>query len=67
MAWSANRPPVSDRFFAAYAEIAPLRDGWRQRMPVLHLREVLSIIAHGDDDWGAVAAVREVIAPFSRS
>jgi fructosamine-3-kinase len=67
MVWSANRPPVSDRFFAAYAEIAPLLDGWRQRMPVLHLREVLSIIAHDDDDWGAVAAVREVIAPFSRS
>jgi fructosamine-3-kinase len=66
MVWSANRPPVSDRFFAAYAEIAPLLDGWQQRMPVLHLREVLSVIAH-DDDWGAVAAVREVIAPFSRS
>jgi hypothetical protein len=35
-------------------------------MPVLHLRELLSIIAHGDDDWGAVAAVRAVIAPFAR-
>jgi fructosamine-3-kinase len=66
MVWSANRPPVSDRFFAAYAEIAPLLDGWQQRMPVLHLREVLSVIAHDDDDWGAVAAVRKVIAPFAR-
>jgi fructosamine-3-kinase len=66
MAWSANRPPVSDRFFAAYAEIAPLPAGWQQRMPVLHLREVLSVIAHDDDDWGAVAAVRKVIAPFAR-
>ena len=64
MVWSANRPPVSDRFFPAYAEIAPLPDGWRDRMPVLHLRELLSTIAHDDDDWGAVAAVREVIAPF---
>lgn len=52
MVWSANRPPVSDRFFAAYAELAPLRAGWRERMPVLHLRELLSTIAHGDDDWG---------------
>jgi fructosamine-3-kinase len=66
MVWSANRPPVSERFFAAYGEIAPLVDGWQQRMPVLHLREVLSVIAHGDDDWGAVAAVRKVIAPFGR-
>jgi fructosamine-3-kinase len=67
MVWSANRPPASDRFFAAYAEVAPLPDGWQQRMPVLHLREVLSVIAHDDDDWGAVAEVRRVIAPFGRS
>ncbi|MEU4423457.1 fructosamine kinase family protein [Actinoplanes sp. NPDC024001] len=66
MMWSANRPPESDRFFPACAEVAPLRAGWRERMPILHLRELLSIIAHGDDDWGAVAAVREVIAPFAR-
>jgi fructosamine-3-kinase len=66
MVWSGNRPPQSDRFFPAYAEIAPLRDGWRERMPVLHLRELLSTIAHDDDDWGAVAAVRETIAPFAR-
>jgi fructosamine-3-kinase len=66
MVWSANRPPVSERFFPAYAEISPLLDGWQARMPLLHLRELLSIIAHDDDDWGAVAAVREVIAPFRR-
>ena len=66
MVWSANRPPESDRFFSAYAEVAPLLDGWRERMPVLHLRELLSTIAHGDDDWGAAAAVREIIAPFGR-
>jgi fructosamine-3-kinase len=66
MVWSANRPPKSDRFFAGYAEIAPLHDGWQDRMPVLHLREMLSVIAHDDDDWGAVAAVRKVIAPFAR-
>ncbi|WP_410644373.1 fructosamine kinase family protein [Amycolatopsis sp. lyj-346] len=66
MVWSANRPPESDRFFPAYAEIAPLADGWRARMPLLHLRELLSIIAHDDDDWGAATAVREIIAPFAR-
>ena len=64
MMWSANRPPVSDRFFPAYNEINPLHDGWQDRMPLLHLRELLSTIAHDDDDWGAVAAVRKVIAPF---
>lgn len=66
MMWSANRPPLSDRFFPAYAEIATLHDGWRERMPLLHLRELLSTIAHDDDDWGAAGAVRDVIAPFRR-
>lgn len=66
MVWSANRPLESDRFFTGYAEIASLDGGWQERMPLLHLRELLSTIAHGDDDWGAVAAVRGVIAPFAR-
>lgn len=66
MMWGGNRPPAADRFFAAYAEIAPLQDGWEDRMPLLHLREWLSTIAHDDDDWGAADAVRKVIAPFAR-
>jgi fructosamine-3-kinase len=64
MLWCSPRPPESDRFFAAYAEVASLPDGWRDRMPLLHLREVLSVIAHGDDDWGATAYVRDAVAPF---
>ncbi|MBD0841224.1 fructosamine kinase family protein [Streptomyces sp. TRM68416] len=34
-------------------------------MDLFHLRELLSVIAH-DDDWGAVEAVRKIIAPFRR-
>ncbi|MEV6968192.1 fructosamine kinase family protein [Hamadaea sp. NPDC051192] len=64
MMWCSPRPPSSERFFAAYAEVAPLLDGWADRMRVLHLREVLSTIAHGDDDWDAVGYVREAVAPF---
>jgi fructosamine-3-kinase len=64
MMWSANRPALSDRFFPAYTEIAPLHDGWQARMPVLHMRELLSTIAHDDDNWGAAASVRKIIAPF---
>lgn len=68
MMWcGGTRSPVTDRFFSAYAEMAPLRDGWRERAPLLFLREVLSCIAHGDDDWGAVDYVRRVIAPFGRN
>lgn len=67
MLWCAPRPVVAERFFAAYKEIAGLRDGWEERMPLLHLRELLSAIAHGDDTWGATDAVREIIAPFRHS
>jgi fructosamine-3-kinase len=64
MLWCSPRPAAADRFFAVYREIAPLQDGWEARMPVLYLRELLSTIAHGADDWGAADAVRKVIAPF---
>ena len=66
MMWCCTRPPASDRLFSAYAEIAPLHDDWRQRMPLLNMREWLSTIAHGDDNWGAADAVRKTIAPFTR-
>ena len=63
MLWSTPRPAAADRFFGAYAEHAPLAPGWKDRMPVLHLRELLCVIAHGDDDWGAANLVRKTIAP----
>lgn len=66
MLWCSPRPPASDRFFAVYGQLAPLDDGWQDRMPLLHLRELFSTIAHGDDDGGAVDAIRKVIAPFRR-
>lgn len=66
MFWSAPRPPEAERFFAVYHEVAGLRDGWRERMPLLNLRELLCIVAHGDDDWGAAEVIRETLAPFRR-
>ncbi|MFD3587362.1 fructosamine kinase family protein [Streptomyces sp. NPDC058683] len=67
MLWCSPRPAVADRFFAVYREISGLQDGWEERMPLLHLRELLSVIAHDDDDWGAAEAVRKIITPFRRS
>ncbi|MFI6348239.1 fructosamine kinase family protein [Streptomyces sp. NPDC050560] len=64
MLWCSPRPPSADRFFAVYRERAGLLDGWRVRMPLLHLRELLSTVAHDMDDWGAAGAVRDIIAPF---
>ncbi|MFC9327365.1 fructosamine kinase family protein [Kitasatospora sp. NPDC057015] len=67
MLWCSPRPAAAARFFDVYREIRPLQDDWEERMPLLHLRELLSTIAHDDDDWGAAEAVRKIIAPFRRS
>jgi fructosamine-3-kinase len=64
MLWCSPRPAAAERFFAEYQEITGLEDGWEERMPLLHLRELLSTIAHGDDGWGAAEAVREIVRPF---
>ncbi|GIH16382.1 fructosamine kinase family protein [Rugosimonospora africana] len=62
LAWPGARVP--DRFFDAYAERRPIADGWRDRAPLLHLRELLSLIAHGDQRRDFVADVRHIIRVF---
>ena len=65
MLWSNPRPPASGRFFAAYQELNPSPPGWAGRMPILHLREHLSVIAHfGTAAPMTVNRVREILAPF---
>jgi fructosamine-3-kinase len=62
---SAASPAQRERFFAAYAELRPLGDGWRERMEVLHLRELLSTLAHEGDRWGALEHVRRITARYA--
>jgi fructosamine-3-kinase len=66
MLWSCPRPPASDRFFTVYREVNPLPPGWAERMPLLHLRELLSTIAAVQDAGWAVQRVRDALAPFRR-
>lgn len=61
-AWPSARVP--DRFFDAYDERRPLLAGWRDRAPLLHLRELLSLIAHRDDRRDYVADVRGIVRAF---
>ena len=67
MLWCSPRPPESQRFFDAYEDAGGLTDGWPDRMLFFHMRELLSIVAHGDDDWGAADLIRKIIAPFRRT
>jgi fructosamine-3-kinase len=64
--WTTAPPPESRGFFDRYPELTGLDRGWRDRMPVLQLRQHLAVIAQFDDDWGAAEQVRATLAPFRR-
>jgi fructosamine-3-kinase len=57
---------MPEQFYAAYHEIRPLDDEWRERMPLLHLRELLSLLAHfGNDRRDIAGEIRDVVHAFS--
>ncbi|MEU7613576.1 fructosamine kinase family protein [Micromonospora sp. NPDC049204] len=62
--WSTSPPPEARRFFEVYADRTALDDGWRDRMPIVQLRQHLAVLAQFDDDWGAADQIRAVLAPF---
>lgn len=65
MLWCSPRPPAAGRFFEVYQELSPSPPGWADRMPVLHLRELLSMIAtFGPAAAASIAQFRETLAPF---
>lgn len=64
MLWSCPRPPVSDRFFDVYQELNPSPPGWAERMPLLNLRELLSVAAQEVESAWAVERTRKILAPF---
>lgn len=66
MLWCCRGPVVSRRFFDVYQEINPSPPGWAERMPLLHLRELLSSIAHIGDSEGDAHRLRSILAPFYR-
>jgi fructosamine-3-kinase len=57
-------PPESAAFFDLYADLTGLDAGWRDRMPIIQLRQHLAVIAQFDPDWGAAEIVRQTLAPF---
>ena len=55
---------VPEAFYSAYLEIHQLDSGWRNRLKVLHLREILSDVAHFGDRHGSVTRLRRVTSLF---
>lgn len=65
MLWSCPRPPASERFFDLYQQLCPSPPGWTDRMPILHLRELLSTVAHfGTQAVSHLQRIRHILAPF---
>lgn len=64
MLWGCQRPPASQRFFGLYQELNPSPPGWAERLPLLHLRELLSSIAHMGDSEGDAQRLRRTLTPF---
>lgn len=56
---------IPDVFFAAYVEVHPLEAGWWERLELLYLREILSMIAHFGDKYGSLGKLRDVLAKFA--
>lgn len=46
MAWCWRGDLIPDRYFAVYQELNPLEPGWQDRALLIHLRELLSLLAH---------------------
>ncbi|MFF5897605.1 fructosamine kinase family protein [Streptomyces argenteolus] len=64
--WTTSPPPEANGFFELYAELTGLDRDWRERMPILQLRQHLAVTAQFDPDWGAADLVRATLAPFRR-
>lgn len=64
--WCSPRPPEARRFFDVYGEVTHREPGWLDRLPLLHLRQHMALMAMYDHDWGSTEAVRRLVAPFRR-
>ncbi|GEN80405.1 fructosamine kinase family protein [Actinotalea fermentans] len=62
--WTTAPPPEAAGFFERYAELTGLDAGWRERMPIIQLRQHLAVIAQFEPDWGAAEIARATLAPF---
>lgn len=52
-------------FYDAYTAVRPLEAGWQERLEIMYLRELFSIIAHFGNRYNSLAQVRAIVAKFS--
>jgi fructosamine-3-kinase len=61
MIYCLRRQVVPERYFAAYAEVSLLQPGWRERAPLIYLRELLSLLAHFPDRLPVIQFVMPLV------
>lgn len=64
--WTTAPPPEARAFFDTYAALTGLDAGWRERMPIIQLRQHLAVLAMYGDQWGTGDIARATLAPFRR-
>ncbi len=64
LAMTRQYPGVPRTFFDAYVEVNPLAPGWWERLEILYIREILSVIAHFGNRGDALANLRAILAKF---
>jgi fructosamine-3-kinase len=64
--WLLPRPAASDRFFSTWEAIVHPEPGWADRAPLLHVREMLSVLPQFGDLNGTADRLRAVLMPFRR-
>jgi fructosamine-3-kinase len=64
MLWLSPRPSASGRFFETWEAIARPEPGWTGRAPLLHVWEMLSVLAQFGDENGTADRLRAVLTPF---
>lgn len=53
------------RFYDAYQEAATPIDGWRERLPIYHIKEWLSMVAHFGEERKSLLRLRELLQKYS--
>ncbi len=69
--WSPRHVPLGTfarvagrRFFETWEAIVRPEPGWTGRAPLLHAREMLSVLAQFGDENGTADRLRAVLTPF---